>query len=338
MSRRLHISPRLAAALIALAVLTAGPRLSDAAFTAQKSNPNNQFTAAPSFERMRVASGSYTGTGIDNRNIAVAFQPDLVIVKGNNAQTAVARSSTMSGDSSKPLAGAVANSTNMIQALQATGFQVGTNARVNTNGTTYNWVAISKAQGTMTVASYTGNGAASRSITGLGYSPESVMVLGATAVAPALRLSGMTTGFAFDTGTGIANSITALGADGFTVGNSGSTNTNGVVYHYVSWNDVPGLAKSGSYTGNGVANRNLTGTGFAPALALVRSSSTTTSRAGVWRPSALAGTASLRFNAAANDSNAITALQADGFQVGANTDANANANAYSYLALRDESP
>jgi hypothetical protein len=226
----------------------------------------------------------------------------------------------------------------MIQALQATGFQVGLNARVNTTGTTYNWVAISKAQGTMSVASYTGNGAASRSITGLGYSPEAVMVFGATAVAPALRLPGMTTGFAFDTGTGIANSVTALGADGFTVGSSTSTNTNAVVYHYVSWNETPGLVKTGSYTGNGVANRSITGAGFAPSLALVRSSSTTTSRAGVWRPSALTGTGSLRFNAAANDSNAITALQTDGFQLGVNADANANANAYAYLALKDESP
>ena len=340
MTSRVHGSPRLAAtaALLALGILVAGTHLSDAAFTAQKANPTNQFTAAASFERMRVASGSYTGNGVDNRNIAVTFQPDLVIVKGNAAQTAVARSSTMSGDSSKPLGGAVANSTDMVQALQATGFQVGTNARVNTNGTTYNWVAISKAQGTMSVGSYTGNGAASRSITGLGYSPEAVAVLGASAVAPALRLSGMSTGFAFDTGTGIANSVTALGSDGFTVGSSTSTNTNGVVYHYVSWNEVPGLVKSGSYTGTGVANRSITGIGFAPTMALVRSSSTTTSRAGVWRPSAVTGTGSLRFNAAANDSTAITALQSDGFQLGVSNDANANANPYAYLALKDESP
>ena len=340
MRLRARISPALVvtAALVALATLTAGTRLSDAAFTAQKSNPANSFTAAPSFERMRIASGSYTGTGLDNRNIAVAFQPDLVIVKGNNAQTAVARSSTMSGDSSKPLGGAVANSVDMIQALQATGFQVGANARVNTSGGAYSWVAVSKAQGTMSVASYTGNGAASRSLTGLGYSPEAVMVFGATAVAPALRLSGMTTGFAFDIGTGIASSITALGGDGFTVGASTSTNTNGVVYHYVSWNEVPGLVDAGSYTGNNLANRSVTGTGFIPALLLVRSASTTISRAGVWRPSAVTGTGSLRFNAAVNNTNAITALQADGFQLGVNTDTNANANAYGYLALRDEAP
>ena len=337
---RSHIIRALAAtaALVALAALVAGTRLSDAAITAQKSNPSNQFTAAPSFERMRVASGSYTGTGLDNRNITVAFQPDVVIIKGNNAQAAVARTSTMTGDFAKPVAGATALTANTIQALQTTGFQVGTDARVNSNAISYNWVAISKAQGTMSVSSYTGNALASRSITGLGYSPEAVMVFGATAVTPALRVAGMTTGFAFDTGTGIANSITALGADGFTVGASTSTNTNAVVYHYVSWNEVPGLTDTGSYTGTGVANRSVTGTGFTPALALVRSSSTTTSRAGVWRPTAVAGTGSLRFNAAVNDSTAITALQADGFQVGASADANANANAYTYLALKDELP
>lgn len=325
------------ACLVAI-VAIATTKASDAAFTAQRSNPSNQFTAASSFERMRISSGTYTGNGADNRNIAVSFQPDLVIVKSNNGQTAVARTSTMTGDSSKPLGGAVADATNMIQALPATGFQVGTNARVNSNAVSYSWVALTKAQGTMSVGSYTGNGAASRSLTGLGYSPEAVMVLGANASAPVLRIAGMSTGFAFDGGTGVANSLTSLDADGFSVGASSSTNTNAQAYRYVSWNERAGLTDAGSYTGNGAAARNITGVGFSPAFALVRSSSTSTARAGIWRPSAVAGTASLRFNAAANDSTAITGLQADGFQVGTSNDANANANPYAYLALRDEAP
>jgi hypothetical protein len=244
----------------------------------------------------------------------------------------------MTGDSSKPLAGATANSTNMIQALQATGFQVGTNARVNSNGVTYAWVAVTRAAGTMSVGSYVGNGAASRSITGLGYSPEAVIVLGANASAPVLRITGTTAGFAFDTGTGVASSITSLAADGFSVGASSSTNTNGQAYHYVAFNETEGLVETGSYTGNGASGRSITGVGLSPSVALVRSSSTTASRGGAWRPGAVTGTASQRFNAAVNDSNAITALQADGFQVGANTSTNANANPYAFLALRDEAP
>ncbi len=327
-----------AAACLAAIVAVATTRSSDAAFTTQRSNPNNTFAAASSFERMRISSGTYAGNAADNRNIAVPFQPDLVIVKGNTAQTAVAKTSTMAGDSSKPLGGAVANTTNMIQALQASGFQVGTNARVNSTGVNYSWVALTKAQGTMSVGSYTGNGAASRSLTGLGYSPETAMVLGANASAPVLRIAGMSAGFAFDGGTGVASSVASLDADGFTVGSSSSTNTNGQAYHYVTWNETVGLADAGSYTGNGAAGRSIAGVGFAPSLALVRSSSTTTSRAGVWRPSAVTGTTSLRFNAATDDSAAITGLQADGFQVGTSTDANANTNPYAFLALRDEAP
>ena len=226
----------------------------------------------------------------------------------------------------------------MIQAFSATSFQVGTSARVNSSGVSYSWVAVSAAQGTMSVGTYTGNGAASRSITGLDYSPEAVMVLGANASAPVLRIAGMSTGFRFDTGTGVASSITALAADGFAVGASSSTNTSGQAYRYVAFNEVAGLVDIGSYTGNGTAGRAVTGVGFAPDLTLVRSSSTSTSRAGVWRPSALAGSTSLRFNAAANDSTAITALGSDGFQVGTSADVNANANPYSYLALDDEAP
>ena len=90
-------------ALAALAAL-ATTRPSGAAFSAQTQNPANELTTASSFERMRVASGTYTGNATDNRNVATPFAPDLVIVKGNTAQTAVARTSTMSGDTSKPLA------------------------------------------------------------------------------------------------------------------------------------------------------------------------------------------------------------------------------------------
>ena len=70
--------------------------------------------------------GTYTGNNTNNRNIAVPFAPQLVIVKGAIAQTAIARSVTMTGTSSKPLAGATALVNNAILSLTGTGFQVGT--------------------------------------------------------------------------------------------------------------------------------------------------------------------------------------------------------------------
>ncbi len=54
----------------------------------------------------RLATGNYTGNGTDDRAITgLGFQPDVVIVKGDVAETAVMRTSTMAGDASKPLVG-----------------------------------------------------------------------------------------------------------------------------------------------------------------------------------------------------------------------------------------
>jgi hypothetical protein len=323
--------------LLAAAMLAAGSQSSDAAFTAQTSNPANQLSAASSFERLRVASGTYTGNATDSRNITgLGFQPNLVIVKANSAQTAVARSSTMSGDVAKPLSGATALTANLIQNLQADGFQVGTDARVNASATTYYWVAIKAATGTMSLGTYTGNGA-TVAVSGLGYSPEAVMVLGAGAQSSVLRIAGMTTGFTFDSGTGVSSSVTSLDSGGFTVGNNAATSSSGVVYHYIAFNDVPGITDVATYTGNGAA-RTISGLGLNPSVALVRSTSTTSARAGVWRPSSVTGTGSLRFNAAVNDTTAITALGSGSFNTGTSVDANASANAYAYLALKDEGP
>ena len=64
-----------------------------------------------------------------------------------------------------------------IQSLDPSGFTVGTIAQVNGGGITYHWVAWKAAPGEMTVGTYTGNGAGSQSITGLGFSPDIVFVI-----------------------------------------------------------------------------------------------------------------------------------------------------------------
>ena len=100
--------PRGVIALLAvglLALVGGHVGLSGATFSAQKSNPGNTLTAATSFPGIRVASGTYTGNGTDNRTITgVGFQPDAVIVKASTALdapiTTEARSVMMSVRSS----------------------------------------------------------------------------------------------------------------------------------------------------------------------------------------------------------------------------------------------
>lgn len=326
-----------AIALLGAAVIgTHGLQASGANFTATaRSNPSNQFSAAAAFTGVRLATGSYTGDAVDNRAITgIGFTPEIVIVKGNNAQVAVLRSSTMTGDASKPLGGATALTANLIQSLDANGFTLGNDARVNASGIAFQWVAIRTRSDSVVTGNYTGNGA-NRSITGLPFSPEYVAVLSAGANAPVERFNGMTSSFRFDSDAGTTTRITALNANGFSVGTAAEVNTNGTVYHYLAFNDTVGSIKVGSYTGTAADNRNITGVGFQPQYLNLRANDTATARRGVHRPASLSGDAALGFDPQANVANVIQAIQADGFQVGTDAAANANGVTYNYLALKN---
>jgi hypothetical protein len=92
---------------------------------------------------------------------------------------------------------------------------------------------------------------------------------------------------------------------------------------------------TGSYTGNGVDNRSITGIGFGPLMAWVKRDD---AQAAVWRPLSAAGDSTLYWGATAAAANLIQALQADGFQVGTNATVNTNGSLYYRLALRDGGP
>ena len=66
----------------------------------------------------------------------------------------------------------------------------------------------------------------------------------------------------------VATDITSLAADGFTLAAGNRVNAAGITYHYIAWNEIAGLMDTGSYTGNAVDNRNITGVGFQPVYAM----------------------------------------------------------------------
>jgi hypothetical protein len=92
-----------------------------------------------------VTKGNYAGNGADNRNInTVGFQPDWMMIRANDTATARAghhRPASLGGGNSQFWQNA-ANTNNGIQALQAAGFQLGTDASVNANGPTYHYIAL----------------------------------------------------------------------------------------------------------------------------------------------------------------------------------------------------
>jgi predicted ribosomally synthesized peptide with SipW-like signal peptide len=327
---------RLIALAVLLLALAAGGGVTLAAFTATATNSGNTFSAGAALTGMRVATGTYTGNGVDNRNFAgiTTFQPEVVIIKAATAQTAVLRTASFPGDLTKDMTGATMVAGNMIQALTATGFQVGNDARVNQNTVRYDWIAFRSQPQQMAYNTYNGNGAASQAIGGLGFSPNYVLVIGA-ASAVVQRSSSMSTTFRFDETAAAANGITSLDSNGFTVGNSAETNTNGQQYAYIAFNELGGLVHEDSYTGNGVDNRGITGATFQPAYVLVKSGTTgnVCDRA-VQRPASIAGDNTLYFSNVANFANGIQALQADGFQVGTNCRVNSNGATYNWVAFK----
>ena len=297
--------------------------------------------------RMLVKSGLYTGNALDNRAIFVGFRPDVVLIKRDQGSASgldyfpQVRTSTMAGDMTKNMSySGVATYAGGIQSLDATGFTIGTNAAVNTNGAPFYWVALKAAPGELKVGSYVGDGVDNRSITGIGFRPDYVMILPAGAVDPVHRSSAMpgemTLGI--DSLIYATNAVQALQADGFQVGTAPQANQNGATYYYVAARSVTGRIGVGQYTGNG-AVLNVDSVGFQPEWVMVRK--TTTSRPWVHKPAATGVSVdyNLFFNDYAGSTQDITQLRPLGFQVtfgpeAPGTDrANDNGGAYYWVAF-----
>lgn len=281
---------------------------------------------------MRVATGTYVGTGADGEAVTVGFQADYIHVKCTG-QTGCQRTSTMVGDASF-----FSNSgilTDGIQSITSTGFTVGTRLHVNGNGTTYYYTAI-QADTTpdFKVGSYTGNGLDNRAITGVGFQPAVVQVLEASAGVgvPSYATAQQSADAAqdYDTGGG-ANLIQSLDADGFTIGSAATINTDTAAYHYIAFKAVDGFTATGTYVGNGADDRDITAAGFQPAFVHIHSGAGVT----VARiKTADMGLDAGSYGAAAFATDAIQSFTATGFQVGTHATVNGSGVTLRWFALK----
>ena len=182
---------------------------------------------------------------------------------------------------------------------------------------------------------YVGDGAGTRSINGVGFHPDVIIVAGDDTRSPAAKTTSMT-------GTGskelaantpmYTNIITSLDADGFTVSPDGWMNIASNNYYWIALQSSPLDMAVGSYVGNGSDNRAIGGLAFTPGYVIVMSQ---TANEAVHRFSSQAGDASLTFGYAAESANRIQAFQADGFQVGSSTTVNQSGVTYHYVAWRN---
>jgi hypothetical protein len=300
------------------------------------------------------AQGTYSGNGTDNRSITgLGFQPDLVVTKNSTSATTNNRRSVMSGDKhfgdqASYVSDAVADTTNMIQAMESNGFQVGSGASSNESGYTMYWFAFGgvpsmTGSGTFTMAqgSYIGSGA-TRSITGVGFAPDLVLIKDNAANYAVFRIrqmAGDTTAYLAAATADFAGGITSLGSDGFSLGTSTIVNTNGNTYHWQAFGNAYNSDTSagasdfamGTYYGSSNDSRTIADMPFQPDLVALKRNGASV---GTFRTSAVSGDLSSFFAATAEAANVIQSLAPNGFQVGTNTVVNTSGALYRWFAFK----
>lgn len=284
-----------------------------------------------------MESGSYTGNGSSLAVSGLPFAPDLVMVKSVTAQYGVFRTSLMHGDSTAYLGVNTADFTGGITSLTPSGFTLGNNATVNSNGVTYHWQAFGNAYNPRTnsgatdfaIGTYSGNAIDDRNISELPWQPNFVVTKGAGASLAVLRTSQQVGDLSapLNNTAEAANRVQALNSDGFQIGTDAQVNTNANVYRWFAFKDGINF-NVGGYTGNNTDNRDITGIAYQPDLVWVKRS---TNVQGVQRSSTIFTDSTQYFSNLANVADRIQTLIANGFQVGGNqAETNANGGIYRY--------
>jgi hypothetical protein len=262
--------------------------------------------------------GSYVGNGSAQAISGLGFAPAVVFIKGGT-NIAVWRTSTMAADSAKPAIGATAFTTGIITSLDADGFTVGSDAKVNANATTYHYLALPADAADTKVGSYTGNNQVAQAITGVGFQPDVVIVLGASTRNAYIKTDTMSaTNSKSFSGSLDAVGITAIGADGFTVGTSANTNGGTETFHYIALKQATGLLKTVSHTGTG-SSQDVTGLGLTPATIFIVQGA---SVAVVFRGGLQTGDAAYQVDTTNTSTTRITGTASGQFTVGTSSTTN----------------
>ncbi len=301
------------------------------------SEPTDIPTATPIPKAsLTLQAGSYIGEGRPQCVRGIGFEPVLVITKAESGEWALWRSSSMEGGFTAHLASPGGNFGGAITSLDPDAFSLQQSPAVN-NRLEYHYIAFAASPDTK-VGSYVGDGVDGRSITGVGFQPAMVFLKrdgdGAAVWSSISHPEGVSSFFSAEEDR--TDLIRAVEADGFQVGSDPLVNAgDGSTYHYVAFREAAGLLATGTYTGNGSDDRDITGIGFQPDYVWIKRS--TAGSAAVHRPSSVADDETLRFMREPTGNNEIEALQPDGFQVGSGSSVHFNGDTSHYVAWKSSS-
>lgn len=285
----------------------------------------------------KIKTGSYIGDGSPSRNITgIGFAPVVVIIKGNDSDatddltSAVLKSATMPAAMAKPLKGDQGLLPNLVLSLNADGFTVGSNRRVNALGIQFHYVAFDTSPD-LALGTYTGNGG-SQPVSGVGFNPDYVIVMEDGASRAMHHSYHWNESFSFNNEPSFASAVTSFDPNGFTLGSNSHVNEGARTYHYVAWQEVPGQMRVSWYFGDGIDNRSIVA-GLQPEYVIVKQIDG--SDEAFQRFSSMTGDASFNFKNAVQ-TNRIQALQANGFQVGTATQVNSASRSFFFAAFGND--
>jgi hypothetical protein len=293
-------------------------------------------TMLSSPSRTQVKVGSYTGDGTAYHIITdVGFYPSLIWIWTAN-QYAVWSSPIISGNKTLYFAYAAAGFTNGITGFLPNGFTIGSDATVNTNGVTYQYIAFrDNGDGLIDVGSYTGNGTDNTSITSPGFQPDFVHVKGDTTQVGCYRHSNSPsdTTYLFS-GLTASDLIQQLVPPGFQIGADARVNSNGVTYYYFAFKKNKDFFEIQRYSGTG-ANDYMLNLIFTPVVAMVqRVTGGTTAPVYSTVNTAPSGT-SMLFSNSASLSDSIIGISPQAMFLGTNIAVNNNSSTYDYFIWKN---
>jgi len=244
----------------------------------------------------------YTGTGAENAQTGVGFQPDLTWLKRRNGVGSHRLFDAVRGATKAIYPDAtLAESTDAqsLKSFDSDGFTLGTDGATNGSGNTYanwNWLGANgtaaNTDGTITstvsanttagfsIATWSGTG--SNGSIGHGLGGVDCMIIKDLSNARDFYFWQKTMAYntrlelnnteAFTTGT---DNMTAL-PDATKINMAVSTQNNGSGNNYVGYffQEKQGYSKFGSYTGNGNADGTFVYTGFKPAFVMIKNTTT----------------------------------------------------------------
>ncbi|MEE8458691.1 MAG: DUF2341 domain-containing protein [Phycisphaerales bacterium] len=188
----------------------------------------------------------------------------------------------------------------------------------------------------MITGTYVGDGLDNRAITGVGFQPDFMIIVGEGQPAVA-RTSTMSADETKQIDNPIwdrellPDRIQSFDANGFTIGTHDLVNKSGTQYFWAAFLEH-GEMKVGTYTGDGTGSQSITGVGFQPDFVISLAEHDVYA---VTRFDSNAAGESGGFHALAAQTNAIKNFEADGFEVGSCTCANQSAKTYHYVAFKE---